>query len=166
MAAPVVRLGAWCDIETEDEARDRLLAGAADGDAGHEPVDPRAGPRPGRFVPLPGVPVLFPGSIAFRVEEFAVLPGGRRIRLHAERGFGLSGGADPWQYLTLASLADSVRATVLPDDAEDTGEDHPWEWLAELLRAQGIEVSGAELRGLPYDVEFSDRLRARVPAGP
>jgi hypothetical protein len=162
----VVRLGAWCDIETEDEARDRLLAGAADGDAGQEPVDPRAGPRPGRFVPLPGVPVLFPGSIAFRVEEFAVLPGGRRIRLHAERGFGLSGGADPWQYLTLASLADSVRATVLPDDAEATGEDHPWEWLAELLRAQGIEVSGAELRGLPYDVEFSDRLRARVPAGP
>ncbi len=58
-----------------------------------------------------------------------------------------------------------MRATVLPDDAEETGEEHPWEWLAELLRAQGVEAPPEDLRGLPYDVEFSDRLRARLPAG-
>lgn len=162
----MVRLGAWCDIETQDEARQRFLTEAADGDHGQEAVDGRAGPQPGRFVPGPGMPSLSPGGISFRVEEFAVLAEGRRIRLHADRGFTLSAGVDPWQYLTLEGLEADVRATVLPDDAEDTGEDHPWEWLSELLRAQGIEASSEELRGLPYDVEFSDRLRARVPAGP
>lgn len=169
----MVRLGAWCDIETEDQARQRFLTGAAEGDDGQEAVEGRPGPRPGRFVPAPGMPVLSPGGISFRVEEFAVSANGRRIRLHAERGFTLSGvrgfgqsaGADPWQGVTLEDLEADVRTTVLPDDAEDTGEDHPWEWLSELLRAQGIEASAEQLRTLPYDVEFSDRLRARVPAG-
>jgi hypothetical protein len=63
----------------------------------------------------------------------------RGFVLSAERGFGLSAGVDPWQYLTL-------------------------EWLSGLLRVQGIEASTEELRGLPYDVEFSDRLRVRVSA--
>ena len=164
VGVPVVRLGAWCDIETEADARRRLLTDAPDGD------DPQGAPgsgadwRPGRFVPVPGVPVLSPGSISFRVEEFAVLADGRRIRLHAERGFTLSAGSDPWQGLTLTSLEDDVRATVLPDDAEDTGEEHPWDWLSELLRLQGVEATPEELRELPYDVEFSDRLHARLPA--
>jgi hypothetical protein len=162
---PVLRLGAWCDLVTEEEARQRLLAEAASVDDRQEAVEGRAGPQPGRFVPGPGMPVLSPGGIDFRVEEFAVLADGRRIRLHAERGFGLSAGVDPWQFLTLESLEADVRATVLPDDAEDTGEDHPWEWLSDLLRVQGIEASTEELRVLPYDVEFSDRLRARVSAG-
>jgi hypothetical protein len=158
-------LGAWCDIVTEDEARQRLLAEAADD--GSEDVDARVVPASGwaAFVPQPGVPVLSPGVIYFRVEEFAVLADGRRVRLHAERGFGLSAGVEPWQHLTLEDLQADVRATVLPDDAKDTGEDHPWEWLSDLLRVQGIEVSTEELRGLPYAVEFSDRLRARVSAG-
>ena len=166
-------MGAWCDIVTEDEARQRLLAEAADD--GSEDVDAHVVLASGwaAFVPQPGVPVLSPGVIHFRVEEFAVLTDGRRVRLHAERGFGLSAergsrlsaGADPWQHLTLEDLEADVRATILPDDAEDTGEDHPWEWLSHLLRVQGIEVSPEELRVLPYDVEFSDRLRVRLSAG-
>jgi hypothetical protein len=169
MDASVVRLGAWCDFETEDEARQRFPTGAADSDAAlDEPVDERAGPQPGRYapyVPLPGTPVLSPGGIHFRVEEFAVLADGRRIRLHAERGFSLSGGVDPWEGLTLENMEANVRTTVLPDDAEDTGEDHPWDWLAALLRAQGIHASVEQLRAVPYGVEFSDRVRARVSAG-
>ncbi|HEX7188942.1 MAG TPA: hypothetical protein VF423_12015 [Actinomycetes bacterium] len=174
----MVRLGAWCDVETEDEARQRLLAGAAKGDDRPPADHGHPGPRPGRFVPLrfalaAGMPVQDPGGIRFRVEEFAVLAGGRRIRLHSERGFtlsavrgdGVSSGLDPWQGLTLESLESDVRTTVLPDDAEDTGEDHPWEWLSELLRVQGIEASAEQLRDVPYDVEFSDRLHRRVPAG-
>jgi hypothetical protein len=164
MTARVVRLGAWCDLETEDDARARLLA-----DTGPEVSDERteegAEPRPGRFVPAPGEPVLSPGSLAFRVEEFADLADGTRLRLHAERGFGLSAGGDPWRLLTLAGLEADVRTTVLPDDAEETGEDHPWDWLAQLLRASGVDAAPDELRTLPYVVEFSDRLRARVPAG-
>ena len=165
MDTPVVRLGAWCDFETEEEARQRFLTEAAPPDDGREAVDEDAGPRPGRYVPIAGVPVLSPGGIHFRVEEFAVLSDGRRIRLHAERGFTLSGGVDPWEFLTLANLEADVRTTVLPDDAEDTGEDHPWEWLCELLRVQGIDASAEQLRAVPYVVEFSDRLRARVPSG-
>ena len=159
----MVRLGAWCDIETEDDARRRLLAGAAEGDDPPGEVDDV--PRPGRFVPVPGVPVLSPGGISFQVEEFAVLADGRRVRLHAERGFTLSAGVDPWQFVTLESLEAAVRATVLPDDAEQTGDDHPWEWLAELLRDHGVAASPEQLRTLPYDVELSDRLRARLAAG-
>ena len=107
---------------------------------------------------------MSPSGVHFRVEEFAVLADGRRIRLHAERGFTLSGGVDPWEGLTLENLDASVRATVLPDDAEDTGEDHPWEWLSELLLVQGIGASPEQLQIVPYDVELSDRLRAQVPS--
>lgn len=174
MDTPVVRLGAWCDLVTEDEARQRLLAAAAD-DGPEDmsaPRVPASGLTFAPFVPQPGVPVLSPGTIRFRVEEFAVLADGRRVRLHAERGFtlstergsGLSAEVDPWQHLTLESLEADVRATVLPDDAEVTGEDHPWAWLSDLLRAHNVEASTEALRVLPYDVEFSDRLLARMSA--
>jgi hypothetical protein len=55
-----------------------------------------------------------------------------------------------------------VRTTVLPDD-DDTQDEHPWEWLAGLLHdVHGVEATVEELRLLPYDVVFSERLRARV----
>ena len=158
----MVRLGAWCDIETEDDARRRLLAGAAEGDDPPGEVDDV--PRPGRFVPVPGVPVLSPGGISFQVEEFAVLADGRRVRLHAERGFSLGAGVDPWQFVTRESVEASILTSVLPDEPEQTGDDHPWEWLAELLRDQGVAATPEQLRTLPYDVELSDRLRARLSA--
>jgi hypothetical protein len=168
---PVVRLGAWCDIVTEDEARQRLLAEAPHDRS--ENVGGDVGWYWAPFVPQPGVPVLSAGAIHFRVEEFGVLADDRRVRLHAERGFtlssvrgsGLSAEVDPWQHLTLESLAADVRTTVLPDDAEDTGEEHPWEWLSDLLRVQGIEASPEDLRVLPYDVEFSNRVMAWVSTG-
>ena len=157
--ARVVRLEAECDIETEDDAQRRL---GADGD---DPTAPAGTPGPARYVPLPGVPVLDPRGVHFSVAEYAVLADGRRLRLHADRGFTLGGGADPWQGLTAGSLVSDVLATVLPDDAEETGEDHPWAELAELLRAHGVEASVDDLRGLPYDVGFTRRLRARLTSG-
>jgi hypothetical protein len=54
-----------------------------------------------------------------------------------------------------------VRTTVLPDD-DDTQDEHPWEWLAELLHVHDVEATAEELRLLPYHVVFSERLRARV----
>ena len=63
----------------------------------------------------------------------------------------------------LENLERDVRTTVLPDD-DDTQDEHPWEWLAELLRLHGVEVTAEELRLVPYDVEFSQRVRARVAA--
>jgi hypothetical protein len=64
-------------------------------------------------------------------------------------------------YLTLEHLERDVRTTVLPDD-DDTQDEHPWEWLAGLIRAHGVEATAEELRLLPYDVVFSERLRARL----
>jgi hypothetical protein len=68
-------------------------------------------------------------------------------------------------FQTLESLEADVRMTVLPDDAETPARTTPGNGTPKLLRAQGIETSPEELRVLPYDVEFSDRLRARVSAG-
>ncbi|TFV61292.1 hypothetical protein E4P41_09740 [Geodermatophilus sp. DF01-2] len=170
MGIEVVRLGAWCDMETVEEYRDRLLAGADAADDQPEDAGSGGEPQPALFVPGPDWPSAEERDalgLSFRVEEFAVLADGRRLRLHADRGFGLGGlaGVDPWQHVTLESLESDVRATVLPDDAEETGEEHPWEWLSDLLRTQGIDAAAEELRGLPYDVEFSERLRARVTGG-
>src|SRR2546430_1138470 len=42
------------------------------------------------------------------------------------------------------------------------GDEHPWEWLAGLLHVHGVEATAGDLRHLPYEVVFSERLRARV----
>jgi hypothetical protein len=73
----------------------------------------------------------------------------------------MSSSGDPWQGLSLDDLERSVRTTVLPDD-DPTDEEHPWEWLVELLDALGITTTADELRHVPYDVVFSDRVVARV----
>jgi hypothetical protein len=99
-------------------------------------------------------------GVSFDVHEFAELTDGRRLTLHEERGFTTSG---QWRHLTLENLERDVRTTVLPDD-DDTGDEHPWEWLAGLLHARGVQATAEELRLLPYSVEFSARLRARLVA--
>lgn len=54
----------------------------------------------------------------------------------------------------------SVLTTVLPDDAEVTGEDHPWEWLASLIGNHGVAVTPLQLKSAGYVVEFGPRLSA------
>jgi hypothetical protein len=107
-------------------------------------------------------------GVSFVVHEFAELTDGRRLTLHTDRGFtgvtmASSGPApsDQWRNLTLESIERDVRTTVLPED-DDTRDEHPWEWLATLLHARGVEATAEELRLLPYDVEFSERLRERL----
>jgi hypothetical protein len=104
------------------------------------------------------------------VHEFAELADGRRLTLHQDRGFAgvtmASRGpapSDQWRSLTLEELKRDVRTTMLPDD-DDTQDEHPWEWLAGLLHVHGVEATAEELRRLPYDVVFSQRVRARVAA--
>jgi hypothetical protein len=91
----------------------------------------------------------------FDVHEFAVLDDGRRLTLHQERGFSTS--ATP---ATADHVERSVLTTVLPDDAEVTGEEHPWEWLASLIRNHGVAVTPEQLKAVPYVVEFGPRLAA------
>ena len=102
----------------------------------------------------------FRRGLSFRVQEFADLDDGRRITLHDERGYSTSGPGDPKQFQTSESIEADVRTTVLPDD--DDGEEHPWEWLVELLQAQGVDASVEELKQVPYHVEFSQRLHDKL----
>jgi hypothetical protein len=51
-----------------------------------------------------------------------------------------------------------VLNTVLPDE-DEPAEDHPWAWLAGLARARGLNVSAEDLRGLRYEVIFTDTVR-------
>jgi hypothetical protein len=120
-----------------------------------------------------------PGGLGFSVSEFAVMHDGRRLTLHAERGWtqwprrAVPHGEpmpddgdeplDPWSFTTRASVVQDTLNVVLPDD-DDCPDDHPYEWLAGLLARHGVSASADELRALPYDVELSPRLQARLAA--
>ena len=118
-----------------------------------------------------------PGGVSFSVSEFAVLDGGRRLTLHSDRGWtqvmlmpGLPGHPepddrgerlDPLAFVTREELVQSTLNVVMPDDDDDP-DDHPYEWLAQRLADQGIEVRSDQLRKLPYRVEFTSRLEERL----
>jgi hypothetical protein len=97
-----------------------------------------------------------------RVSEFIDLQDGRRLILHAERGyvFEIRPDGDIWEHATVESVTRDVLNVVLPD--EPATEEHPYEWLAERARARGVPVTPDDLRRLPYVVELTDRLRARL----
>jgi hypothetical protein len=94
------------------------------------------------------------------VHEFAVLDDGRRLVLHQERGFSTSA-----THMTADHAEQSVLMTVEPDDAEVTGEDHPWEWLASLIGNHGVVVTPLQLKTAGYVVEFGPRLSALLESG-
>jgi len=103
-------------------------------------------------------------SLNFSVTEFVTLDDGQRVILHEGRGFtvglrstGKSDRGDLREHETLESLTRDVLNTVLPDD-DEPAEDHPWTWLAGLARARGVNVSADDLRGLRYEVTFTDRV--------
>jgi len=62
--------------------------------------------------------------------------------------------------MTADHAEQSALTTVLPDDAEVTGEDHPWEWLASLIGNHGVVVTPLQLKAAGYVVEFGPRLSA------
>lgn len=104
-------------------------------------------------------------SVSFSVSEFAELDDGFRVILHTDRGFTLGWGGQPdmepiSRTLTRDELSQEVLNTVLPD--EDDGEAHPWEWLAQLVRLKGWEADAAELRRLPYQVNFTRAVEQLV----
>jgi hypothetical protein len=149
----VVRLEAWCDHVTEDEYRDELAHSSLPAHTVKEAL------------------MHFRHGSHLRVQEFAVLADGRRLPLGDELGFGgggyVSAGrsepVDPWLLETLERLEADVRTTVLPDD-DETEDEHPWEWLAERLRAHGVTAEAEQLKRVPYEIVFSQRLLARVLA--
>ena len=112
-------------------------------------------------------------SQSFSVQEFVELEDGRRVVLD-DRGFTTSSIRElvelgDGRRVVLENLAparagltpDSIRQdvlnVVLPDD-DECEEDHPWSWLAEQARRQGIAVTADELKALPYEVVLTQRL--------
>ena len=98
--------------------------------------------------------------MSINVQEFAVLDDGRCLTLHQDRGFSTSA-----THITADHAERSVLTTVLPDDAEVTGEDHSWEWFASLIRDNGIAVTSEQLKTVPYVIEFGPRLSALLDSG-
>jgi hypothetical protein len=97
-------------------------------------------------------------SQRFWVAELAVLAKGRRVILHEERGFTIGSPVEAVRGSeTEDTIVRAVLNVVLPDD-DDCEDDHPWPWLAELARARGLEVTGDDLRGLPYEVVLTESL--------
>jgi hypothetical protein len=153
----VIGLGAWCDYDVEDEYGDELNRSPLSPDDVADALD------------------HFRRSASFRVAEFAVLADGRRLPLKDERsgrrGFSTfvhtPAGSEPgdiWAYRTLDGIEAGVRTTVLPDD-DDTEDEHPWQWLAEHIRAHGVEVTPEQLKRLPSGVTSpgpASRIRPRV----
>jgi len=98
---------------------------------------------------------------SFSVSEFALLEDGGRVILHEDRGFTVgwrSGSGAPPEPETVEDMTRDVLNVVLPDDDECT-DAHPWSWLAELARARGLNVTADDLRVVPYEVVFTDRVR-------
>lgn len=182
MSTKVVGLGAWCDYVTEEEYRqyltkpappEYLAKPAPSAEQPEQSVeDDRNGPGWSDLSRLTADQIEeaienFKRGLNFRVEEFATLSDGHRLLLANDRGWGgtMSGGRVPdgmWAYLTIEDIERTALNVVLPDDAEETGEEHPWTLLAERIRTLGVETTPDELRHLPYDVVLSQRLRARL----
>lgn len=96
---------------------------------------------------------------SFKVREFALLSDGREVTLLDDRGWTTSA---PLGGISLNHVVRNVYNVVLPDNAEETGQEHEWQRFAQRLRAAGVAVTPDELRALPYRVILSDRLRARL----
>ena len=121
--------------------------------------------KPGRVVGLGAIcdlmPQRQPHSQSFLVSEFVTLEDGRRVILHEGRGFTIgwgSSGESGSAHATRESLTRDVLTTVLPDE-DESGESHPWSWLADLARARGLNVTAEDLRGLPYEVILTEKVR-------
>jgi len=126
--------------------------------------------EPGRVVGLGAICDLDPRtpdkarSQSFSVSEFVTLEDGRRVILHEDRGFTIGLGssretaADLRRGLTLEVLTRQALNVVLPDD-DVPAEAHPYSWLADLARSRGLNVTADDLRSLPYEVTFTDKVR-------
>lgn len=104
---------------------------------------------------------------SFVVREFALLSDGREIALLDDRGWTTSaplGGtvSGPEARMLVSQVVRNIYNVVLPDDAEETGEEHEWQRFTQRLGEAGIAVTSDELRALPYHVTLSARLRSHL----
>jgi hypothetical protein len=82
------------------------------------------------------------------VREFALLSDGREVTLLDDRGWttsaplgGTAGGQEA--RMPVAHVVRNVYNVVLPDNAEETGEEHEWQRFAQRLR-EARSTSGCD----------------------
>lgn len=123
-------------------------------------------------------------SVSARHE--AVLADGRRVLLLDDRGWTSSaltatwgeapdGGAgreqaDVWALTKVEDIEETARVVVGPDEppdgySQEEMEASHWEYLAGVLRQEGVVVDAEEVKQLPHDVVISERLLARIARG-
>lgn len=107
-------------------------------------------------------------SASFAVAEYAVFADERRLILHDDRGWGdrihQTGPPDPdlnyWTHVTIESLVDTALLVLIPDEG-DPADEHDWTRLVALFAEIDVTTTRAQLRSLPYVVEFGDKILAR-----
>ena len=124
----------------------------------------------------PGRGGASPGGADFRVHEFAILADGRRVTLRDDLGFsswsrrhdydsGKTHALEPSHDMTRESVESGVRNVVLPDD--DSGDEHPYQWLRELLLRRGFRRPWSSCVGAVPRVRdrLEHRLQDKLPSG-
>jgi hypothetical protein len=96
------------------------------------------------------------GGTSCTVREFALLSDGREVTLLDDRGWTTTA---PLSAISLTHVVRNIYNVVLPDDAEQTGDEHEWQRFEQRLREAGVDVTADQLRALPYRVFLS------VPSG-
>jgi hypothetical protein len=114
----------------------------------------------------------FTRSLQFSVREVACTNDSGVIPLRERLGWGSQSNQlsadEHLRSITIRHITSSVLTVVLPDNAEQTGEDHPWSEFVATLAAAGVQTTAAELAALPYSVVFApqlhDALNGSVPS--
>lgn len=142
-AMTVVRLGALADYDDVEVQRARLVDSGVGGEA------------------LNVVLGAARRQVSIGIEHYAIVADGRRV-VFDRAGFAtsVSGVDDPWAYLTVEDIEDDVRTTLEPD-VDDAGEQN-WGHIARRLAELDVDTSVDELMRVPFDIELTDRLRARL----
>jgi hypothetical protein len=106
--------------------------------------------------------VEFGRGIHCTVREVACFDDSAVIPLREQMGWGVQArglrGDEQCRLVTAESLTRDVLTVVVPKDAEQTGEDHPWREFVATLEAAGVHSTPHELACLPYNVVFAPRL--------
>lgn len=102
-------------------------------------------------------------STSVKIAQYVRLSDESFIRLDMDRGFtDVRHGAR--ESVSWKRSADDLIAEILDlvqaDDRHSPGS-HPWEQLAGAARMRGVDVDGATLRELPYQVLLTDELIAQ-----
>jgi hypothetical protein len=120
-------------------------------------------------------------SVSARHE--AALADGRRVLLLDDRGWAESeltasgmgevsrrDQPDIWAMTSVEHIEETARVVVGPDEppdgySQEEVEAGHWDYLAGVLREQGVVAEALELKRLPHDVVLSERLLARIGRG-